>query len=104
MALPPATVAAHGGGALELLETFMMHARRAVALQGALVDDVSGTQPTAGLDAVLERRRLWPSPSATSAHAVTPARAHASSATTAARPASMATTCQIMATCGNQRD
>jgi hypothetical protein len=33
MALPPAAVAAHGGGALELLETFMMHARRAVALQ-----------------------------------------------------------------------
>jgi hypothetical protein len=32
MALPPAAVAARGGGALELLETFMMHARRAVAL------------------------------------------------------------------------
>ncbi|KOO28670.1 hypothetical protein Ctob_005218 [Chrysochromulina tobinii] len=51
MALPPAAVAARGGGALELLETFMMHARRAVALQGALADDVFGTQPTAGLDA-----------------------------------------------------
>ena len=76
MALPPAAVAARGGGALELLETFMMHARRAVALQGALADDVFGTQPTAGLDAVLERRRLWPSPSsATSAHAEAPARA-----------------------------
>ena len=75
MALPPAAVAARGGGALELLETFMMHARRAVALHGALADDVSGAQPTAGLDAVLERRRLWPSPSATSAHAEAPARA-----------------------------
>jgi hypothetical protein len=75
MALPLAAVAARGGGALELLETFMMHARRAVALHGALADDVSGTQPTAGLDAVLERRRLWPSQSATSAHAVAPARA-----------------------------
>ena len=72
MALPPAAVAARGGGALELLETFMMHARRAVTFQGVLADDVSGNQPTAGLDAVLERRRLWPSPSATS---VAPARA-----------------------------
>ena len=57
----PPILSARPGGALEALEVFCDHARCALGLQQSLVQEARELA-TAGLEAMLERVTLWPTP------------------------------------------